>query len=51
MEKVKGRIRRWDCKSLSMGGRIMAINSVLSAMPVYGLAMAPIPKKVVLDIR
>lgn len=50
-DKVKGRIRWWDNKLLSMGGRITAIKSVTSAMPVYGLSMFPLSKKIAQKFR
>lgn len=51
VEKVKGRIKGWDRNSLSMGGRITVVNSILSALPVYGLSLFPLPKKVSQQIR
>lgn len=46
VEKVKARLRRWDVKSLSMGGRITIINSILSALPIYGMSFLHLHKKV-----
>lgn len=51
IEKVKGRIRSWDRKGLSMGGRITVIKSILSALPIYGLSILPMPKKVSQQIQ
>lgn len=42
MEKTKGRIKRWDVRSISMGGRITIIKYVLSVLLVYGLSMFPL---------
>lgn len=35
IQKVNGRIGKWDNNSMSMGGRITVINSILMAMPIY----------------
>lgn len=45
IEKVKRRIRRWHANSISIGGRITIIKSILSAMPVYGMSVLPLPSK------
>lgn len=45
LEKTRGKLRKWDVKSLSMWGRITIIQSILSAMPVYRLSFLHLPKK------
>lgn len=44
IEKVKKRINCWRVDSLSMGGRLTTIKSVLSAIPVYNLSWMRLPK-------
>lgn len=51
VEKVKARLRKWDVKSLSMGGRITIIKSILSALPIYGMSVLHLPKKVSTTLR
>lgn len=46
VEKVRGRLNRWEVGSLSMGGRITLIKSVLTALPIYNLAFSRLPKTV-----
>lgn len=35
VEKVKGCLRRWGAKTISMGGRVIVVNSILTATPIY----------------
>lgn len=46
VDKAKGRLRMWDVNSVSMGGRITIINSILTALPVYGMLVLHLPRKV-----
>lgn len=46
IEKMKKRLSRWRADSMSMGGRITIIKSVLSAIPVYNLSLMKLPKTV-----
>ncbi|KAL8475722.1 hypothetical protein ACS0TY_028397 [Phlomoides rotata] len=50
IQKVKNRLRKWDDKKISLGGRITLLNSVLSAIPIYYLSLYHIPKKIVREI-
>lgn len=42
--KIKKRLAGWQAKLLSAGGKITLINSVLSSLPIYTLAVLPVPK-------
>ena len=50
MRKFEAKLAKWKQRSLSMGGRITLINSVLSALPIFLLSFFKIPKKVVQKI-
>ena len=39
IRKFEAKLAKWKQRSLSMGGRITLINSVLSALPIYLLSM------------
>lgn len=47
VEKVRDRLRKWDVKSISisMAGRVTVIKSIISALPVYGMSVFPLPKE------
>lgn len=51
VEKVRRKLRRWDTRKLSMGGRITIVNSILSAMPLYNMSFLPMPKMVAKQIQ
>lgn len=51
VERIKGRLRKWDSKSISMGGRVTLIRSVLLSLPLYALSLLEIPKTVEKNIR
>lgn len=44
VEKVKKKLKGWDVKALSMGGRATLVQSSLSAIPLYLLSFLPLPK-------
>ncbi|KAL8463685.1 hypothetical protein ACS0TY_034368 [Phlomoides rotata] len=44
IKKMKDRLSRWENINLSLGGRIVLINSVLSILPIYALSFCKIPK-------
>ncbi|KAL8501989.1 hypothetical protein ACS0TY_021211 [Phlomoides rotata] len=50
IQKVKNRLRKWDDKKISLGGRIRLLNSVLSSIPIYYLSIYLIPKKIMREI-
>lgn len=51
VDKVKGRIRKWDVNSISMAKRVTVIKSVISSLPVYGLSILPLPKNINEQLR
>lgn len=46
IDKMCSRLSSWKGKQLSLGGRVVMINSVLTSMPLYFLSFFKIPKKV-----
>ena len=42
LNKLRGRLAKWKHKSLSLGGRITLINSVLSSLPLFFLSFLKI---------
>lgn len=46
MDRVKGRLSKWEASSLSMGGRLTIIKLILSAIPIYNLSFSWLPKLV-----
>lgn len=51
VERVKMKLRNWDNRKISMGGRITIVNSMLSSMPLYSMSFLPMPKTVVKQIK
>ncbi|KAL6586447.1 hypothetical protein OROMI_001435 [Orobanche minor] len=51
VERVTGRLRRWDPKSISLGGRVTLVKSVLSSIPRYILSLLEMPKQVEKKMR
>ncbi|KAL8468554.1 hypothetical protein ACS0TY_031669 [Phlomoides rotata] len=49
-DKMKKKLVRWDGKTISMAGRAILIQSVLSAIPIYSLSFYIIPKISTLDL-
>ena len=47
IRKFEDKLVKWKQRSLSIGGRITLINSILSALPIYLLSFFKIPNKVV----
>ncbi|XP_039129007.1 uncharacterized protein LOC120265183 [Dioscorea cayenensis subsp. rotundata] len=39
--KVRHRLSSWKCRQLSLGGRLMLVNSVLSVIPTWCMGRAP----------
>ena len=46
VQKFEKRICNWTHKLLSLGGRLILVQSVLSSLPVYWLGLAPIPTSI-----
>jgi len=48
--KLKNRLNSWGSKYVSLGGRIVLLNSVLNAIPIFYLSYLKIPAKVVKEV-
>lgn len=46
VEKVKRKIKKWEARKMSFGGRITLLKAVLSSIPIYNLSFLPLPKLV-----
>lgn len=51
VQRIRNRIAKWDGKSISLGGRAMLVQSVLSAIPIYALSFYLLPKTALNDIK
>ncbi|WMV42288.1 hypothetical protein MTR67_035673 [Solanum verrucosum] len=47
LEKTERKLTRWKAQYLSLGGRLILINSDLDSLPTYVMSLFPIPAKVV----
>jgi len=47
IEKCEKKMSRWKAQYLSMGGRLVLINSVLDSLPTYMMSLFPIPARVI----
>ncbi|WMV11771.1 hypothetical protein MTR67_005156 [Solanum verrucosum] len=47
LEKTEKKLSGWKAQYLSLGGRLILINSVLDSLPTYVMSLFPIPGKVV----
>ena len=50
IERIKNRLSEWKRRSLSFGGRVILINSVLSSLPIYYMSLFKAPKGVLQKI-
>jgi hypothetical protein len=48
--KLRNRLNSWGNKYVSLGGRIVLLNSVLNAIPIFYLSYLKIPEKVVKEV-
>ncbi|MCH85694.1 LINE-1 reverse transcriptase like [Trifolium medium] len=46
LDVIRGRVGSWGNKYLSLGGRIVMVNAVLNAIPIYYLSYLKMPAKV-----
>jgi hypothetical protein len=46
MDKIRRKLRSWGNKYLSLGGRIVLINSVLNSIPIFYLSFMKMPVQV-----
>ena len=51
IQKFENKIFHWSHKLLSLGGRLILVQAVLSSIPVYWLGLAPIPVSVLNKLR
>ena len=47
IDKIKNKISNWNGRFLSRAGRLVLINSVLSALPIYWMSMHLFPDWVI----
>jgi len=50
LEKLANRLNSWGSKYVSLGGRIVLLNSVLNAIPIFYLSYLKMPKRVVKEV-
>ncbi|GJX45731.1 RNA-directed DNA polymerase, eukaryota, reverse transcriptase zinc-binding domain protein [Tanacetum coccineum] len=46
VERMADRLSKWKFKTLSIGGRLILLKSVLGSMPMYHMSIFKVPKKV-----
>nr|GEY82526.1 RNA-directed DNA polymerase, eukaryota [Tanacetum cinerariifolium] len=46
IDKVHARLSKWKAKTLSVGGRLTLIKSILSTVPLYTMSIYKVPKGV-----
>lgn len=51
VEKIESKLKRWDSRHISMGGKSTLVKSTLSAVPIYWLSFFPLPRKTEERIR
>ena len=50
-EKFRKKLSNWKAKTLSIGGRLTIVSSVLGGVPNYWMSMFPVPKGVVKELE
>lgn len=50
-ERIIGRLKRWDSKTLSMGGRVTIMKSILTSIPLYTLSYLRLAKTIESKMR
>ncbi|KAL8542622.1 hypothetical protein ACS0TY_003485 [Phlomoides rotata] len=50
VDRVRGRLAKWNDKHISFGGRVTLVQSVLSSIPIYCLSFYRIPKRVIIEL-
>ncbi|GJX27849.1 RNA-directed DNA polymerase, eukaryota [Tanacetum coccineum] len=43
IQKIQSRLSKWKAKTLSIGGRLMLLKSVLGATPIYSMSIYKVP--------
>nr|GFB94558.1 RNA-directed DNA polymerase, eukaryota [Tanacetum cinerariifolium] len=51
IQKVRSRLSKWKVKTLSIGGRLTLLNSVLGAVPLYSMSIYKAPKGVLHELE
>ena len=51
VERFKSRLSSWKARSLSFGGRITLINSVLGSLPLFYFSLFKAPLKIIADLE
>lgn len=51
IDKLKKKLRGWNAKSMSLGGRATLVQACLSSIPLYWMSFSPLPKAVERKIR
>ncbi|GJV92918.1 RNA-directed DNA polymerase, eukaryota [Tanacetum coccineum] len=49
--KLKARLSKWKAKTLSIGGRLTLLKSVLGASPLYNMSLFKVPKGVLKEME
>lgn len=47
VQKIKKKLKKWEHKNISFGGRVVLLKAVLSSIPTYTLSFYKLPKKVI----
>ncbi|KAL8498535.1 hypothetical protein ACS0TY_021749 [Phlomoides rotata] len=50
IQKIKNRLRAWEDRKISFGGRIILLNAVLNSLPTYYLSFYRLPKHTLREI-
>ncbi|GJT57856.1 RNA-directed DNA polymerase, eukaryota [Tanacetum coccineum] len=51
IQKVRARLSKWKVKTLSIGGRLTLLKSVLGAVPIYNMSLYKAPKSVLHEME
>nr|GEV97880.1 RNA-directed DNA polymerase, eukaryota [Tanacetum cinerariifolium] len=51
IQKVRARLSKWKVKTLSVGGRLTLLKSVLGAVPIYNMSLFKTPKRVLREME
>ncbi|EOY07997.1 Uncharacterized protein TCM_022315 [Theobroma cacao] len=51
IEKFETRLAGWKAKTLSIGGRVALLRSVLSSLPIFYMSIFQIPKRVIKELE
>ncbi|GKE48966.1 hypothetical protein Tco_1480224 [Tanacetum coccineum] len=51
VNNILTRLSKWKLKTLSIGGRLTILKSVLSSLPIYHMSLFKVPAKVLLNME